>query len=402
MPDELTTNGLSIMTYEERFAEIEAELRANVSETLDLGTDTQIGQITKIFTERMQSLAELLQVVHSSFDPKQASGFSLTAVSEITGTYRKGERYSKVSIDSGEVYLDPLATLAQGSVAHVSGSPSIRFLTDVAVTNTNPGSSEWVPCAFTAENPGPVQALSNTLTVIAESQPGWTMVRNQSDATEGYYEESDLALRDRREKELITGANSTGAIKSYLTQEDEDYDWIGMTSALVLENYTDAVNAEGMPPHSILCIVLSPGGVTDQQIAEAVYRSKQSGIQAYGDTTADVVDDDGNTIVVGFKHVTSVDVYASMTILINVDTYGGDSLVKSTIVSWANSNLDVGETVYQSQMIKEIISEVPGIVNISDFALGTLPSPSVEEPLVLTFEEIANIETGFITITQET
>lgn len=399
MPDQLTENGLEISTYDERFDDVASDLRTNISENLDLGTDTDIGQFTKIIVEKKQSLAELIQALYSSNKPSMASGVTLAALARITGTVKQGATFSKIPIDSGEVLLDAATTLPVGSVAHVVNNPNDRFVTDVEVNNPA-GTQEWVPCAFTAESSGPVQALSGTLTVIAESQPGWAGVNNIEDAIEGQVEESDTDLRVRRENELYTGDGSVGSIKSYLLKPDIENDWPGVTSAVVLENFTDEYDSDSIPPHSIYCII-QPGSATNDQIGAAIYRAKPGGIRAFGPDTAVVTDSEGNPITISWKEVDVVEIYIEIDLLGVSGQFAGIEAVKTALKEWGDNTLTPGDFVRPAQITGHLIPEVSGIQDILEIRIGAAILPTQTTNYVILPTEIAEIDTGRIEVSVE-
>jgi uncharacterized phage protein gp47/JayE len=390
MADQLTSAGIEIDDLETRTDDLIAQVRADISPILDCSAGSDMGQFLRIFAERTQSAMELIEAVYYSQYPDTASGFSLTAVSVLTGTQRDEATQSTLLSSQASVQLDAGVTLPQGSVAHVAGDPTSRFTSDVAVNNPA-GVPAWVPCAFTSEDTGPIQALSGTLTVIAEPQTGWTGVTNSADATEGENEELDPPLRVRREAELQTGSTATGAILTALTQIE------GVIWAAVLENDTDFTDVNGLPPHSVEAVVYAPA-VTDADIAEAVYEAKAAGIKANGTTIVLVTNSQGNTQNIGFSRATVDPLYVEIDVTTDPETYDGDAALATAIADWGDTNLGVGDPVILTQIIAEAFEQIEGVVDVTRVEVDTVTPTVATGNYITAWNHLGDLDTGRITV----
>lgn len=390
----LTADGFVKKTLEEITEEVDAELRAEISPSLNVSSTSVIGQVTGVINGKLAELWDLSEAVYNSEYPDSASDVSLAAVSAITGTVRRGATHSTIA--DVEVELEAGATLPAGSVAHVSGNPSARFLTDEEVTNGGL-TDDVFTVNFTAETAGEVQALSGTLTEIAEPVAGWLSVTNPTDATVGEEEETDEALRLRRQAELASGSTTVDAIRSDILRYVE-----GVVYAKVLENDTDAIDAEDLPPHSIECIVYGPASPTaaqDLELATQIFKSKPSGITAHGSSTETVLDSQGKAHEIAFTRPTLRSVYVEVDVTIDSASYpvDGDDQIKAAIVA-------VGDTYYQpgddviAERLKAACFTVAGVVDVTALRLGFSASPVGTSNLSIAMREVADLDTGRVEV----
>ncbi len=390
MTDELTSTGLNIDDLETRTDGLITELQSTISPNLNLNVDTNIGQFTRIFSERAQALAELLQAIHENQYPNGANGFPLANLSALTGTIKRDATYSTLTKAQAEVYLQPSITLPLASVAHVTSDPTSRFVTVSAVTNSAV-TSAWVSCAFSAESAGPVPALTSTLTVIAEAVTGWLQVRNNADATEGLASETDSELRLRRTAELQTGSTSTGALATALSQIDE-ISWVQ-----VLENDTDLTDANGIPPHGIEAVIYGPT-VTSLAVASTIYDNKAAGIRAHGDNLVPYTDSLGELHTIGYSTASVADIYLEIDCTVDANNYGGDTAVASEVVNWGDDNLGVGDDVVVSK-ISSLVFNIVGVEDVTEIRAGRSASPSGTTNVDILWNEIGDLDSARVTVT---
>ena len=389
MADELTVLGLSVDSLEDRIAAVSAILRAAISPNLDLSPDKSTGQIVRILAERTQSVLELVRAVHSGMDPDAATGDALTALALLTGTQREAATYGRVILS---VNLDGATLLPAGSVASVAGDATNRWATDADFTSPA-GPAAWYFLQATCTEAGAIQAVAGTITVIATPVVGWNLVTNAADATEGLEEETDTALRLRREQELaIGGSTSCDAIQAELSQ------LVGMIEATVLENDLDTT-VDGIPPHAVEAIVWdgSPEAVADADIAEVIFESKAAGIRAWGLTDLiNHVDDQGNSHAVRFTRATALRIRVEVT-LTHDATYVGDAAVQAEIVARALAYFGVGDDVFRSRIIDWTMN-CQGVLNVSLVRLAIFPAAVAGVDLTVDIREIATIATGDIVV----
>jgi len=353
MADELTATGLSIDAFETRLTDMQTELRSLISATLDLSVDQPTGQLVRVLTERIQAILELIRAIYSAWDPDSATGHSLTALALLTGTQRSGATFGTVSLT---VNLDAGITLPAGSIASVDGDATNRWVTDVDVTNPA-GIPADVVVAATAELAGVYEAPAATITVIAVPVANWNSVNNVADATAGLAEETDTALRLRREVELAAaGSTTVDAIRADVSQVD------GVIEVLVLENATDWIDGNGVATHAFETIIWDDGAAADLAIAAAIFGAKAAGVNASGGVTSTATDDQGNAHVIKFTRATERRVLLHLTVTTDSD-YEGPAVLAAEVAAECLAYFAMGLDVYITKMA-DFTFNSQGIVNV--------------------------------------
>ena len=115
-----------------------------------------------------------------------------------------------------------------------------------------------------------------------------------------------------------------------------------VVQSLIHVNDTGAADAQGVPAHSLCCVV--EGGAL-QKIAEAIFRKKAPGIGTWGNKNKTVTDENGNTHTVYFSRP---DV-ASVTFDLAVTSYTGyddsvPSILRQAIVDYI-AGFRIGESL---------------------------------------------------------
>lgn len=394
MTDELTSTGLNLDDFETVRALVVTELRAQISAILDMSADQPIGQLTNIYLEKRQELAELLQEIHSATDPDQASGQSLDGVCSYTGTYRDPATKGTTTLT---LNLDATTTVTAGSIAAVTGDADNQWILDADVTSTTAGN---YPAAATASETGAIQALAGTITTIVTAVSGWNSVTNAADATPGETRETDTDLRVRREIELQQGGATTlGAIVAAVSAIDE------VIAVAGYEN-TAWYLQDTMPPHSVEIVYWAGAGTpvasaTVTAIATAIQDEKAAAIHAHGTdidgigTTYETVTDDYGSYDIGFTVAAATTVELEYTLTTDSD-YPGDTTFKAAIAAWATANLSIGDDVLYTKMI-DVGYNTVGISNLA-LRLRLSGGGWGTSDLTIGSRELAQISTGDITV----
>jgi hypothetical protein len=387
MADQLTATGLEIDSLEDRIEAVNALLRSAISANLDLSADQPTGQLVRILCERAQAVLELIRSVNAGMDPDAATGDALTALCLLTGTQRRAASAGTVTLT---LVLDALTTVPAGSVAHVAGDAENRWVTNEDVTSVGAG-NYFV--AATCEATGPIQALAGTITVIATPVAGWNTVTNALDAAEGEAEETDTALRLRREVELtIGGSTTTDAIRAELLA------LTGMIEAIVYENDRD-LTVDGIPPHAFEAILWdgAPPTVANADITEAIWTSKAAGIRPWGSTLSTHTDEQGIMHAVRFTRADPLRILVEVTLLVDPATFPGAAAMQVQIETSATAYLTVNAELYRSKVI-DWAMELPGVLNVSLVRLAIWPAAFAAADVTVGLREIATVDAADVTV----
>ena len=241
-----------------------------------------------------------------------------------------------------------------------------------------------------AADVGPIEALVGNINTITTPILGWNSVSNISSASAGTFRETDEELRVRfRNSKFIRATNSLDSIFSAISSVDS------VEEVKIYENDTDVTDANGVPPHSFLPIVV--GGISTS-IANAIWENKPIGILSYGNTTVTIFDVQGFPHDVSFSRPTPVDIYIDIDISTTSDfpATGADQ-IKQALIEYSESNFGIGDDVIYSRLYTPINSIAGHQVN--SLTIGTSPSPTGTSNLALSFDEIASLNAANINIT---
>ena len=392
MPDFVTAQGLQIKTLQQILDELAARQKATIDATLNTSADSPVGQLNGIFASQLREVWEVLSVAYNGFNPDAAEGFLLEKLSALTGTIKRPASKSTVSLT---VDLDAATTLVAGThFANVVGDPDNRWTPQEDYTA---GVSGPQSVDFEAEFAGAVVANSGTITNINTAVSGWNSVTNAADATVGREADTDAILRQRREDELrATGSATVDAIRADILQDES------VEQCNVFENTSDVTDANGLPPKSFEAIVFdgTPPALTNDQIAQLIWDTKPAGILAFGVEEGTATDSLGFFHTIKFSRPTEREIHLELDLDINISSgYAGATAVKDAIVALNSSKLLVGRDVIAND-IRCVAQLFPGIIDVSALRLGFSASPVGITNLVIGPRELARLDTGRITITE--
>lgn len=376
----------------------------NISQTINTSEDSLEAQLAGAFAEQQAEAWDAQEAEYASRDPAQAEGQALDDLLQQRGVYR---------LLATESTVLATVTLAAGTyaagdlVANVVGNSAARFANDAEVISTGtfdphkggPGIGGTDVVLFRAESTGPVRANAGTLTERVSGTPGWTAVVNAFDATLGSDIESDPDYYARAESRGAGESTTADAIKAAIDQVE------GVTFSRVYVNDNDATGFGLIPVgHAVLPVVL---GGDDQEIRDAILRSKAAGTQSYGiapDDTGTAYDSQGNEYVIGFARPVAVSPYIWLTISYDPLLYpyvDDEEGLKQALVDWADANQGPGKDLMYSDMMHFLREEIPGIYNVSAFmnSINTLGGATREDRVVGSLQYI-NLDTSRITVDQ--
>lgn len=316
----------------------------NLSAALTRDRLSVSGHINTSNAQEISELWEVAQAVYTNLYPDGASGISLQYVAALTGTYLTS--YSKTLV-SALVTLNPFKNLPAGSVANLTGQPEIRFVSLTEVPADPVGGTFSV--VFEAERAGAITVAIGQLNEIAEPVTGWVAVVNASPGSTGTEPETDPELRLKRELELSAqGSTNVDAIKANILQNTTT------TDVVVLENDTDLVGANLLPPHHIWVIALD-GNATE--LAEEIFRVKAAAVGTYGQQSETVTDTQNYDHDILFDWSVSVEIDVVMVFDI-LPGYDWPTVTASAVENVTNyiDSLRIGENVKYNAVLCSIIN----------------------------------------------
>lgn len=379
MPFERTDAGLSTQTL----AEIRAELvtaftdpSTGIDPDLDMSDNSALGRLVSIVAEREYDLQQQILAVYNDLGAG-ASGDGLTKVALLTGTVRRDETFSTVTLS-----LTLGASVTVPALSEVSDSTGqALFRTNTAVASAGAGT---YTVAATAVEPGPVAAPAATLTTIVKAVPGWTAVTNPTAAVPGESAETDAELRRRRIDELNSAASAH--LQAIVTAVRGVANVVAATG---YENVTNSTDVDGLLAHSFEIVVRGASLVVNE-VSQAIWDNHPAGIGAVHGTagtqeTGVAVDSEGTPHFVVFTRADETPVYVRVDLQYNVDLWPADGVaqvqaaVTAAIEEQASS---IGDDVLYSRLFAPVYG-IPGVRIVTLMALDTSPAPTLQQNIVI-------------------
>lgn len=379
---QLTSQGFTRTRLDERLTALQEAMRAIFGPTLNLDPDTMDGQALGVFAESQSNLDQLAEDVYHSFNPQSATGVALSRLVQLNGIRRIEGTYSTVTLrcvgSQGTV-------IPAGSLVKSTATNATFETTEDAIISA----SGEIDIAARSAVKGAVLAPAGTLTKIDTPIFGWQTVTNLLDAAPGRNEETDEQLRLRRRASTSTpGQAIVDAMYGALTNIPE------VRQAKVYENDQDVIDANGLPPHSIYCIV---EGGADADILDTIWLKKTAGTTTHGTTTGQVTDSMGNPHTLNFSRPTDVNVWVT----VNLHTRpgwptDGAQRIKDALTAWAVANQSIGEEVIHSRLF-DPVNSIPGH-SIDSLYIGTAANPAGTANIAVPFDGLARFDSTRIVV----
>lgn len=331
MPDVFDTTGLTVKTATEITTDLVTGLQGIYGPDIQTDQNSQDGQTIGILTQLCVDVRELLVDINNGFDPDQAKGAILDQRVTLNNIKRYGGTYTIQPID---VTVNKTVTLA-GLDANFNSPTGTGYTiqdnngNEFILVDTTTLTAGTTSLSFRAQQIGVVNVPIDTITSFVTIINGVTTVNNSSAPVSiGAVQELDSQLRVRRKSSVGLSSNGylnglEGALKA-LT---------GVVDAVVYENFTDSVDADGIPAHGIWAIV-EGGANTD--IANLIYQKKAPGANMKGAVSVTITKPNGSLFVVDFDRQTAEPLYIRFTIK---TTTAGYTFNTASIQSYIAANL---------------------------------------------------------------
>jgi uncharacterized phage protein gp47/JayE len=331
--------GYTIKTQNQWFADEKALYQA-IDPNWNLDPSSPDGEKIANDSEIFANLDEVGLRAYNSKDPNKAQGKDLEVICALTGTSRSEGTYGTVTVTLSGVAG---TVIVNGQVGPQDGSTTWTIKDPVTLDGT--GSATAIA---TCDTIGAIQANPGTITRIVTTVGGWQSVTNSSPAVAGTPEQNDSSLRIERKNSVSKpGSNQIDSLIGELLNTS------GVKNAIVLENYTDVTDSNGLPKNSIAPIV---DGGTDGDVAKSIFRKKNPGCNMHAAGTPVTVNDvyvkyPFNTSDITFSRPIYVDMIVTVTIGAGSgvpDTDQSKADIKKSILDYVNGTLIDSECGFNS------------------------------------------------------
>jgi len=298
-------DGLHVETLQEIVDDVVEKLKAIYGDDINVDGNSPDGQMINIYAQAKADLLDAIVSVYNSFSPEIAIGTTLDQRCAINGVIRRGATYTTTNITitaDRTVTIYGLDTNPDDPFTVADDAGNEFYLLETVTLSA--GDTEVL---FRAAEAGDVATTIDTITEIKTITLGITAVNNDDSAVnQGVDEETDSELRIRRQSSV--SIQSTGFLEGL---ESALKNLSDVVDAAVYENNTDSVDGDGIPAHSIWCII---DGGDDDEIADVIYRKRNAGCGMSGSSTVDIEQVNGTIFTVAFDRPNYEDLYISMTL----------------------------------------------------------------------------------------
>lgn len=379
-------SGFHYPTYNDILEDLINECQRIYGSGCYLGNDSQDYQLLSVIADKIYDSYQTCEITYNAHSPVTAIGTTLDYIVAINGIMRRqGTKSTAVLTLSGAAGV----TVANGAVSDVNG-----YMWDLPSTIVI-GSDGTVDALGVCREPGLITAPSGTINHIMTPTAGWMSVTNDADAQPGTVTETDSELRSRRADSVSYPSQSLllGLKGALISLKD-------VNRCEVYENDTGATNENGIPGHSICCIV---EGGDQEEIADTIIVKKGPGCGTYGSVSQEVIDVYGQRNVIRFSRPKYIDIDIAIT-LSRRSGYKASTPdeIRAAIVSYLDT-FTIGTDLTPS-IIWMIAQEVNVDKRTPTFAIESVTASRHGEPLgtqdiQIAFDEVAKGRTALIAIT---
>jgi uncharacterized phage protein gp47/JayE len=329
----VSETGISAPPFVDVLASLQASFRLIYGDDAYLEPDSQDGQLLAIIAKAITDCNQAAVAVYNSFSPQTAVGVGLSNAVKLNHIQRLVPTKSQVNVT---LVGQTGTTILNGVVGDSAGT---RWMLPSTVTIPVGGS---LIVTAEAESAGAITAPIGTVIKILTPAAGWQSATNASAATPGQPLESDAELRARQE---ITPAANSKTVTYSLAANLKALP--GVVYGVVYENDTGSTDGNGVPAHSIACVV--KGGVA-ADIAQTIYDRKGQGVGTHGTTTVAITDVSGASRNINFFIPTEKPIKVGISLHADSGyTTAVADEIKQAVVNFINA-LDIGEDVIVTRL----------------------------------------------------
>lgn len=384
----VTLAGFNRKRLDQLLAEMDTEIKSIFGNDFNTSPESPDGQVIGVISESNANLWELLEACYNAFNPSAATGKSLSDLVQLNSITRQAPTASTVVLNA----TGTASTVVPAGSSVSTLDSSATFITDTVLTIDSSGLGS---VSATAVTTGPLVALAGTITNIDTPVAGWSTVTNSSNAVIGSNEETDVELRARRRKSI--GRASLALIDSIFAEVSAV---VGVDQLVILENDTNATDANGLPAHSFHTIIV---GGDNTEIATAIFVKKPPGVLSFGSTTVAINDKQGIPHNISFSRPTEISIYIEVTLTTSTEfPVNGSDQIKQAIVDYANGDLVTGRgfSLGNDVIFTRLYTPINSVAGheIDTLYIGVTPTPTATNNIVIGVDEVSKFTVANINV----
>jgi hypothetical protein len=237
----INNNGITVPLFADYYNYLNNLFLAVYGNDTYLAADAQDAQLIGAQAQAMADSAMAAAQAYNAMSPLTAVGVGLSSVIKINGIRRGSPVAGQAPIT---LTGTPGTVITNGVVGDGFGNqwtlPSPQTIVGGSITVT----------ANAVASPGPVVAPGTIIYIVSGGVSGWTGLSNPGASTQGTVAELDGALRQRQ-----TYSTALPSQTLLIGLQGQLASLPGVTRSQVYNNGTNATDTNGVPAHSIWCVV---------------------------------------------------------------------------------------------------------------------------------------------------
>jgi len=274
----LTENGIHLQSFQELRSDLKESWIAIFGENIDLSSSSPDGLHIDLEAKSITSISQALEAIANNLDRNNAEGKWLEILASYMNITKKGPTFSTITLTF--VALEG-TIITLGKEVTAAGIAS-NYETLAEVTIGVSGTAD-IDCQALVD--GAIEAPSGDWSLV-DSTPSGVTITAASAGNVGTEEETDKQLVARMDEYSGNGLATYGTMKQYLES-------ITGVSTVTLSVNEEDYEVSGIPPHSFMFTIT--GSASDQEIADAIWFCKPTGIKSYGNNSQLITDSSGET-----------------------------------------------------------------------------------------------------------
>lgn len=380
--------GLAIQNLNDILNERETVCRTFLDDDFTIQGQSVCSNLQASDADREYAIQQALLYLASQLDPSQAEGIWLDYICDLNNISRYEATKTTIPI---KVFGTVGTAKNQGEITIVDETTDEYYINESPFSIGEDGTAK---VTFIATSWGEIQASPLSTYSIKTPSIGISSIEfdSEGEISLGRNTETDNELRARRDDTVTYTASSIlSSIKAAVLALE------GIKYINAYENDTMS-EVDTLPAKSFEIVV---EGGDDIEIAKAILSKKPAGIQAYGTTTEEIQDTDGNTFTIGFTRPTKIAIDLTLSFKSNEpQTEEWKSSLKSELVAGFNELYNVGDSVYAYNLYC-ILNQHPEIVNVTEFKVRkNSEGGAYSDSVLIGKRELATLSTDNITINQ--
>lgn len=390
----ITEDGLSVP----EIADVLSGRRADISSSFGGGLSSELstpqGQLAVSDTAIIAQVYDKQLVLFNQINPDFASGRFQDAIGRI---YFMDRISAAGTVVTATCFGIPDTEIPSGSTA----IDNAGYIYQTFSAATIP-SSKSVDVQFTCLTTGPIECGVGELNRIYRPLSGWDSVYNTTPGVVGSDVESRIAFETRRQNSVARNSRNQDASTLAKVLEVN-----GVLDAYVWSNRKDTTELKGstsfpVAPHSVYIGVY---GGADQDVAEAIFSTKNPGANLNGNTTIIVEDKENYSAPypqydMQWEKVSPLRIYFKVDIDNDIDNLPSDvtDQIKSVVASVFNGTYEgstkarIGSRISGGTYYAPIIEISPDYMSINSILLSR-DGVSFVNSLTVGIDEIPTIQT---------